>query len=290
MSRPYPFTTEQQEEICVLYQEGWSRNKLASHFGGSRQTVTNLLMKRLGEMRSKEERQRREGLNHLVFDDLEPENVRYWVGFLMADGCISITKHTKYLICQLSIVDKAHLENLRSFLGSDHKISLVTRRPTEKSNHCVRLSVGNSHICEKLISYGMIPRKHENTYVCKKLAFDRHFWRGYVDGNGTVGLQRKRQNYLPSLQLSGCFGLVKQFSEYAASIHIYGSRNITSGRNKNWHKSFSGFYANQVIRELYTNCTVSLERKQVSAEESLREFDYPLDKKLTRRELYQIRK
>src|SRR5216683_3432093 len=71
-------------------------------------------------------------INHAAFDALTPE-ARYWAGFLMADGCLSLAKRRrkngkivfyKLVSVQLKVTDCSHLFKLRRFLHSGHKITV----------------------------------------------------------------------------------------------------------------------------------------------------------------------
>ena len=70
--------------------------------------------------------------NHKAFSNINycesllPER-NYWVGFLIADGCISVRKGSKTIDLLLATVDKDHLVKFKEFLGSLLPIKTIVR-------------------------------------------------------------------------------------------------------------------------------------------------------------------
>ena len=81
-------------------------------------------------------------INENVFNEITEESA-YWIGFLMADGCIATRKSSPYISLRISEVDIEHIEKFRSFLGSNHKIGVYSNNRSFKSQNklaCLSIS------------------------------------------------------------------------------------------------------------------------------------------------------
>lgn len=139
------------QEIKRLCEDGLPLTKIAKKIGVTAPTVKYHLKKMgmkavNGKMNSGP---KRHSLNHNAFDVLTPESL-YWLGFLMADGCVSL--NNKYIILTLQSRDINHLKKYKGFLGYGGPIF------KNKLESCgIRFS--SAHMKQKLISYGVIPLK-----------------------------------------------------------------------------------------------------------------------------------
>ena len=145
--------------------------------------------KKLGIETSK----RKYSVNENYFDKIDSQNKAYILGFIMADGCVSQTDYTQTdinrLIISISSKDRKVLEFIRIELGSDSPIIDYIPEGSYSDKEMSRLVVNSSTLCKKLKSYGIIARKtgHESMPSLSK-EMQRHFIRGYIDGDGWVTL------------------------------------------------------------------------------------------------------
>ena len=119
-----------------------------------------------------------------IFENINTEEKAYWLGFLYADGYIS--KNTNNVELALQEKDKEHLEKFKKFLNTKNKICY---RPKTNS---YRIMINNKQLHESLVKQGC--------FNCKSLTMKfptenqvpsyllKHFVRGYVDGDGYVGI------------------------------------------------------------------------------------------------------
>jgi hypothetical protein len=207
-------------------------------------------------------------VNHAAFDVRTPET-EYWAGFLLADGCI-VSHYNRQTIIELGLAlkDEGHVQKFRAFVGSDHTIGYQRRGGMVggyRSTGMARLAFPSNYIASVLATYGVVPRKSTRA-VPIGLTGSRDFWRGMVDGDGTVGIMAgDRYGGEPYFALTGSLSVVSAFGEY---IHTKVPRfraNPVPQRNI-WHISGTHRIADEVIHDLYANATVSLDRKQAIAD------------------------
>lgn len=268
MPRPSPVTAEQETSLIKEYLAGTSRNLLAIRYDASRPFITDFLRRHGVAVRGLKEACPGFPLNHAAFDDAatSPE-AAYWVGFLMADGCISFhAKQTPHVILVLSITDKDHVESLKRFVGAhQHKIYFIpaVRSGYKGGKDSIRLDLVSAQLVAALATYGVVPRKSLTAKVLI-LENNRHFWRGYVDGNGSLGIS-KRGNYKPRpvLQLCGSESIISQFANFAVSVT--GTTMRPHRDHTVWGAALSCSHAIKMIRHLYDDCSVALPRKLAKA-------------------------
>lgn len=190
---------------------------------------------------------RRLSLNAAAFAKITAESA-YWAGFLMADGCVSGNQ----VKLELAHRDRGHVKAFRSFLSSEHPVS-TTRR------YSVRLQVGSPQLVSDLAALGVLPRKSLTAVAHPRLAVDRDFWRGVVDGDGHIGVKRG----CPELTLYGSQMLVSQFQDF---VHAIVETKATVRPCENIYRFMvSGWRARSVLRHLYEGAEIALPRKAALA-------------------------
>ncbi|MBI2065244.1 MAG: hypothetical protein HYT62_04285 [Candidatus Yanofskybacteria bacterium] len=88
---------------------------------------------------------------------------------------------------EFQITDRDILNQIKSLLGSNHKISIRDRNKKWKKSY--RLQLGSKEIFNDLIRLGMVPRK-SNVLKFPKVpsSYLADFIRGYFDGDGHVSI------------------------------------------------------------------------------------------------------
>lgn len=250
--------------VLSAYRAGLSMAKIAEQHGVSERTVSNFLRGHGVQARTLADSHRVRSLDESVFDTVTPESA-YWVGFLMADGAVTTHRQgAPQIRVNLSETDREHLLKFRSFLKSSHTVSRIVlndHRPGwENSQPQASLSVASARLSEALARFGVVPRKSKTAEVRGGLEHNRDFWRGVVDGDGSVGFSGGR----PVLQLAGSRPLMEQFLSYVQTVAETKAQVRPSGPI--WAIGVTGKAAVQVIQALYEGSRVSLDRKRVKAE------------------------
>lgn len=243
---------EAKAGIVAWYKEGMPSTFLAKVYDASQGQVLNILHKESIKMRNPANI-RRLNLNEEVFDEINEESA-YWLGFLISDGCVRERKNSYEIALKLQKGDKEHLEKFKKFLESEHKISLSGGKD-------YLLAFNSRRLGEKLISYGIVPHKGKNGCECNKgLANNKHFWRGVIDGDGSLGVYKRGE----SLNLTGSYKLLNQFLSYVKTICNTKS-NVTKDRNT-FRVVFGYDKAKFLVKHFYKDATVYLERKMQVAQ------------------------
>lgn len=135
------------------------------------------------------------------FDNIDSEEKAYVLGFIYADGCNSIERNA--VIINLKETDKDILLKITTLVQPTKPLMYIDtskqikKEGYENSKNQYRMVIQNKHISQRLIELGCGKAKTHNlvfptgTQVPKYL--QRHFIRGYFDGDGSVSGDKQKQ-------------------------------------------------------------------------------------------------
>lgn len=113
------------------------------------------------------------------------KDMAYVLGFFAADGYITVNKRGGQFWC-IQITDKELLENIKTVIQSEHKISVRLPRKANE-NICYRMQIGSIEMCNDLRKLGFSERKTNSLIVPNvPRKYFSYFVRGYFDGDGNV--------------------------------------------------------------------------------------------------------
>lgn len=114
------------------------------------------------------------------FKNIDIPKKAYWLGFLMADGCIREYKKECYQLCfELAIRDRNIIEKFAKDINFNGKIYYTKSK--------ARLIFANYNFCQKLMYYGIVPNKTgKESFSNIPQIYYRDFIRGYFDGDGSI--------------------------------------------------------------------------------------------------------
>jgi hypothetical protein len=204
------------------------------------------------------------------FECVDTEAKAYWLGFILADGCVKTSGNRSIRPNQLTItlasVDENHLHKLKSDLGSNNPIKQNDVRLGEKVYKASTLSVYSVDLIQPLLCYGIVPRKsYSSTLNISSIprGLHRHFWRGVIDGDGTLGAVFRRNVYEFSLRCIGTLDTVTRFMIWCSTIVDVGNNGISNlGNSLRQTKICSRKVLRPILDELYQDSTVFLQRKK----------------------------
>jgi hypothetical protein len=262
MARNIGFSEAQKDGMVALYVNGETTYRIADMYLTSRPTVCRILHQRGVTIRDASAAVRRLSINEAAFDTLTPDAM-YWIGFLYADGSISPRNE---LSLSLAIRDAAHVEKLRAFWGSTHKVRIQQRNggagSKSGSTPSVRLYIKSRRIAERLIALGMVNSRFGDRVAPPELAGSPDFWRGMIDGDGSIGKKSGREN--GRVRLCGNLHLLEQFMAFVR-MHYPACRAKPRPHSSIFDAAISAHAARVILDILYNNDRVALDRKKETA-------------------------
>ena len=139
--------------------------------------------------------------DYSFFNVIDTEEKAYWLGFISADGCVSINEETQSceLCIRLQASDFEHLKKFNKALKGNVQVTFNKRfcKFTGKTYPMCNIRYYCKEMVYDLLKYNVIPAKslvieYPNN-IPKEL--ERHYIRGYFDGNGCLGFSNTKHNY-----------------------------------------------------------------------------------------------
>lgn len=266
MPKPIVLTQEVSDKLVAAYQGGASLAGAAKPFGLSHRATIQALFDTGLRQRTVSEAARRYFYNDHFFDVIDTEEKAYWLGFVLADGYIYRDEYQRLagLSIRLAAVDTGHLEKFRQALDSNLPVSQYTAKikGQDKVYPSCRLLISSPHIAEQLGEYGIIPNKSLTAvpYLDFPVELHRHYWRGVVDGDGSIFSAQGRRSW--RIGLVGSYEVVEAFRNFLVCKGIiFNSKIQRHGRNA-WQTTFTGSALPKKIGELlWADATIYLDRK-----------------------------
>lgn len=193
-------------------------------------------------------RQRHPDLDEKFFQHICTKEKAYWLGFLMADGCINDQRGTLALTLTLSKKDEDQIDRFITAVGASPDAKKVTATT-------VTIQIYNKVFVDYLVRKGCCPRKTstlkfpgQRTPVIAKA-----FLLGYYDGDGSLGSQK---NWSPILSCGSVEFLeqVKSYYDIASPI-----RHAPNRKGECWVLVIG----RPLFRELLANYEHSMLRKRI---------------------------
>lgn len=212
--------------LTSLYAEHKSAKKVAEILNVNHKTVA-VWMKKYQLETVGSQGARKNHLNHNFFEEIDSEEKAYWLGFIMADGCVYRGSDANSLRLQINLKgsDVDHLQKFQHAINSSYKIQekLVKTAPA-----CI-LKVNSTKMCQDLIRLNVVPRKSLVAVMPEIPAnLEKHYIRGYFDGDGCLDLIRGRLR----ARISGTKEMLTAIQMILDDIGIFSSL-YDPGKNKN---------------------------------------------------------
>lgn len=257
-------TKKQWEEIAARYQKGEKPAAIAKDFGIKGTTVIDISRKKGIPIRGIWETRGRYSLNHDAFSKPTPEAL-YWAGFLMADGSINDKKNSVSLA--LATKDLSHIEKFKNFVGAQHKITTIPPKKMKTgytSTGAYTIAFTSQKMIQDLANWGITPRKSHTAVIIGGIEESRDFFRGLIDGDGTVSTHTVEGRNYPSIRLVGSKYIVQQFLNFVKKLNPKCEAKIRKGIGI-YIFSTHGRFALKTIEFLYKDSCVALDRKYKKA-------------------------
>lgn len=206
-------------------------------------------------------------INEDYFKNIDSSNKAYWLGFIMADGCICLNKHTLkyYFSLRLSRKDDSHLIKFSKEINFDSsKIKRGISFRNNNKNYYSELHSYNNNFCLNLIDKGIIPHKTGKEIFpnisCLPEQYQSDFIRGFYDGDGYI---KAETNTIKICSASK--QIIESLRQWFIN-HDIQIRSIYTSKLKN-NNNFYTFsisklgIANFIDSIYYNNCLTFLDRK-----------------------------
>ena len=205
--------------------------------------------------------------NEDYFKKIDTEEKAYWLGFIMADGCISKNNSNNpynRLEINLKIEDIGHLEKFNKSIASNKPIVSKEVNSRGHISTICQIRLNSKRLCEDLILNSVIPNKTGKEIIPNTISNElvRHFIRGYFDGDGCL-YKSNKENKLYCSICSSSIDLIKQLKTIMEDNKIIPYINerknynvpffIIGTKNQNYVKTFLDY--------LYKDATIYLDRK-----------------------------
>jgi len=201
-----------------------------------------------------------------IFEKCNTPEKAYWIGFIMADGCVYVTKKKGSVSYVLAFCinrkDEKLLDKFQGFLGSLYPYV------HDKRNR-VYLYVWRKKILEDLKQYGIIPRKTGKEQI-KNIPKEYYpdFIRGYFDGDGCISnnkiiYKNKIYEYKSFRLCSASKGFLRQIQDILIRKCDLNKTKIYKVKNQeSWQLAQCGKDTiKRIFNFLYENASIYLERK-----------------------------
>ena len=269
--------------MTELYNKYRSGSKISELLNCNEKTIYRWLEKHgIDTSETGSQGARKHFYNEDYFKKIDTERKAYFLGFILADGCVYLgaNKNSYRFQMNLQIQDKYILEELQKDIGSDYKIQDKQFGYKKNGNpkFISLLKINSSKLCEDLINLGVIPRKSMKQKMKEKLIPNnliKHFIRGYFDGNGSCSIRKN----LISLDFFGSKTICLQIDKYLKINNI--NKNVLHENKKN---ELYGLRINNTDTKillyyyLYENATIYLKRKKEKFDQFLQYKKSPLIK------------
>lgn len=209
-------------------------------------------------------------LNENYFEKIDSEDKAYFLGLLMADGCV----YKNRILISLQEKDKYILEKFKTYI--QYEGNLYKRNPRVK-NHSIQYSLEfTSHkIAENLKSIGCVEKKSlilEFPIIDESLI--PHFIRGIFDGDGHI-MKEYRGKYINGRAgFVGSVPFMKSLRDKLKNSGFDIKKDYYCNNDKNIQIFFNS--KNDILKlyqYLYTNSTIWLPRKRDIFEELIKLYN-----------------
>lgn len=191
--------------------------------------------------------------NENYFDLIDSEEKAYFLGYIMADGNVSIINSQYSLKIHIAIQDRDIVDKFLKAINSSNKTKV------KLNSNSYYVSLTSVHMCKGLIDLGVIPNKTGKEYISKDIPKDliRHYVRGVFDGDGITDISRKRSGFVGSINIIN--NILEILNENLTTFR--------AGKNKKVVYFLGGKkFSKKLYDYLYEDSTIWLERKRARLE------------------------
>lgn len=244
-----------QSKIRKLYLSGKYEREIAEQLN-VKEGVVNYHVHKMGIARHKGPTSKIQKEDY--FDLIDNQRKAYWLGWIMADGNVSIYNGQYSLKLKVQYDDRLLIEEFLKDIGANYDIyDYMARSPQGKLKKASYVSLTSVHMVKSLIDYGVIPRKtgFEKFPVQLSNELKAHFLRGFFDAEGHVSFRREFRHSYYSVGFSTnekmCMSIIDFTGLQTSIVQKEGACQISYGKKQ----------AKQLFKILYEDANFYLPRK-----------------------------
>lgn len=259
-------TKEEKQAVVEAYKRGESSEAIGRRIGKSGPGIRQILRKAGVDRRGAVEAHQEVTLRTDAFDCPNEEG-RYWLGLLLSDGWVleGDNGSNDRLGISLTAPDGEYLHLFSEFLGSVRRPRLkVKKNRRNVYSWCVR----SQKLVDAVAKFGIVPRKSHGAYVYDDFKHDSAFWRGMIDGDGTIS----RDPRIPGIGITGTEVVCEAFAKMAHKLFSKHLAVVQLNNRKSFSVSLSGEPAKAVMEYLYKFPGPAMARKKLACLDYLERF------------------
>lgn len=196
-------------------------------------------------------------------------NKSYLLGFLQSDGHRSAANQNSIQI-EISLRDKDILDKIKQVFSLSVDVRQRTRDTNFKKNYTsCGLTINGKYISD-IIDFIPFGKKSEIVQPPVGVQYSEiDYWRGFIDGDGSLGYRTSSKNKIKKPFLSLCTSseyIARSFEKFLF-VHTYSkNKNNRNKRDKQFNITVGGYYCQQIIKKLYdADNSLFLDRKMCDA-------------------------
>lgn len=268
------FSESMINDVIAQYNAGMTQDEIAKFHGCDRQAVQSLFYREGIKGRTQlEQKQITWYVNQECFTNWENEADLFFYGLLLSDGCILDNGSVSI---QLQLSDAHVIEQFKEYIQSDNPVRMGQPSHKIKSGFA-SFNFKDQVIANNLRLVGMLPRKSAKeklpSFDLSNLELARHFWRGYICGDGSVRSYPSNgtTRLIPSLHICGSEEVCNGFRLFCENVLGYGVRpEVKKTKDKRrdsdlYYFKINGLSAKIVTLFMFENATYTIQRKTENA-------------------------
>lgn len=245
--------TDNIENAIQYFKENdISISKCAKQFNIHRETLTKYL-----KLFNIHEDRRAYKINDDFFTIIDTEAKAYWLGFILADGCL---KRENVISINLSVKDIDHLKKFKTDIESERPIIIESRNAFDSSYEICNFKIQNKKLIEAIKKHGIDYNKSKQENFSKSIPkhLMNHYIRGIYDGDGWITWNLNHHTYEIGIGMGEtCLKKIKEQLELVGikSYPVLPYKNIFR------YRITSKIEIKKTLEYLYKDATIYLNRK-----------------------------
>lgn len=235
------------KKIWELYEKGYNTVEISAMLNLKRGVASSLLRKNGYNLNHRGPKSKINIEDY--FDEINSSDRAYFLGWIMADGNVSIFNGQYSMKLHIAYRDRELVYKFLEHIQSSNKVKIK-----EGENPSCYVSLTSKHMCESLMNYGIVPNKTgKETFplqIPKK--YKRDFIRGVFDGDGITDTSNGRSGFVGSNSLVN--SILKELNEEELTVFKTKSENI-------YYFLGGKRFSRKLFKYMYDNTNLYLERK-----------------------------